>query len=109
MNNLFSKKCTPCEGDTLPLDERVIKKLLIKLSDWKVLNNKKLYRDFKFKNFKEAINFVNKVAELSEFEGHHPDILIYNWNKVKIDLWTHTVAGLSKNDFILAAKINTLI
>ena len=75
---------------------------------WGILENKRIYRDFKFKDFVEAITFVNKVAELAESENHHPDILIHDYRKVKVELTTHAIAGLSENDFILAAKINHL-
>ena len=64
-------------------------------------------REFEFKDFKEAMTFVNNVADLAETEGHHPDITIH-WNKVKLDLWTHSVDGLTENDFIVASKINKL-
>ncbi len=67
----------------------------------------KIEKLFKFKNFKEAMVFVNKVAEIAEEEGHHPDIFI-QWNKVTLTLWTHAIKGLFDNDFILAAKIDTL-
>jgi len=109
MSNLLSKKCAPCERNTAPLDEETTEKFLTQVVGWEVLDGKKLYRNFEFKNFKEAIDFVNKVAGLAESGGHHPDILIHSWNKVKIELWTHTIGGLSENDFILAAKINDLI
>lgn len=66
---------------------------------------KKITKKFKFKNFKEAMAFINKVAELAESEGHHPDIFIF-YNRVKFELSTHAIGGLSENDFILAAKIN---
>lgn len=68
-------------------------------------DEKKIRKEFKFKDFKEAINFVVKVARLAEEEGHHPDIFIF-YNRVVIELWTHAIGGLSENDFILAAKIN---
>ncbi len=66
---------------------------------------KHISKDFTFKDFKESMVFINKVAELAESEGHHPDIRIF-YNKIKLELWTHAIGGLSKNDFILAAKIN---
>jgi len=69
---------------------------------------KSISRDFEFKDFKGAMVFVNKVADLAESEGHHPDIHCW-WNKVKLELSTHAVGGLSNNDFILASKINTLL
>lgn len=75
---------------------------------WDLVEDKKITYTFKLKNFKEAIKFVNRIAELAESERHHPDIHIY-YNRVKIVLYTHAIDGLSENDFILAAKIEKLI
>lgn len=75
--------------------------------DWKVVDDHHLERSFKFKNFKEALEFTNAVAKIAEQEQHHPDIYLA-WGKVKITLWTHKINGLSENDFILAAKIDKL-
>ena len=72
------------------------------------LKNGKLYRSFKFKDFKETLKFVNKVGEIAEKEGHHPDIY-FTWGKCTIELYTHAIKGLSENDFILAAKIDKII
>ena len=69
---------------------------------------KNINKDFKFNDFKAALRFVNQVGELAESEGHHPDILVYSWNKVRLTLTTHASGGLSENDFILAAKIDKL-
>ena len=74
---------------------------------WKIEGGKKIYHEFKFKDFKKAMAFVNKVADLAEEEGHHPDFIIH-YNEVELVLWTHAVGGLSVNDFIMAAKINGL-
>lgn len=89
----------------MPLTAEEIEKYLPEVPGWEVLENKKIRREFKFKDFKDAMAFVNKVADLAEREGHHPDIFIHGWNKVRIDLATHAIGGLSENDFILAAKI----
>ena len=106
--NLLAKKCVPCEVKIPPMSSKEAQKHLSCLSlEWLSENNKKILREFIFKNFKEAISFVNSVADLSEREGHHPDIFIF-YNKVKIELWTHFIGGLSKNDFILAAKIEDI-
>lgn len=80
------------------------------VSDWTLSREgiHKIERDFKFKNFKKAMKFVNDVADLAEQEGHHPDICIH-YNKVNLELYTHAISGLHENDFILAAKINQLI
>lgn len=107
--DLTSKKCVPCEGGTPPLAEDKINEFLSQVdSAWELFDNKKIKRKLKFKDFVEAMAFVNKVADLAEEEGHHPDIHIY-WNKVNLDLWTHAIGGLSDNDFIMAAKIDKII
>ncbi len=103
---LYEKKCIPCESGSTPLSEDDAKKNLEQIPNWK-LNGKKIERKFIFKDFKEAIKFVNNVADLAEGEGHHPDIHIH-WNKVMLELWTHSMIGLSENDFIVAEKINIL-
>ena len=82
------------------------KKNLVKVPNWK-LNGKKIEREFVFTDFKDAMKFVNKVADLAEDEGHHPDFHVH-WNKVLVELWTHSMNGLSENDFIVAAKINNI-
>lgn len=75
---------------------------------WQISEDEKsIFRELRFRDFKEAMNFTNKVAELAEKENHHPDIYIF-YNRVKLSLSTHAIGGLSENDFILAAKINQL-
>jgi 4a-hydroxytetrahydrobiopterin dehydratase len=101
---LSQKKCQPCEGNVPALKEAEIKKLLQEVSSWEIRSGH-VFKQFKFRDFKEAISFVNKVADIAEQEGHHPDITV-NYNKVGIELWTHAINGLSENDFILAAKID---
>ncbi|MCH8004578.1 MAG: 4a-hydroxytetrahydrobiopterin dehydratase [Nanoarchaeota archaeon] len=103
---LTQKKCTPCEGNEAPLSLEEANKLFEQIPSWDLKDNQ-VYKKFKFKNFKEAMEFVNKVADIAEQEGHHPDISIH-WNIVEIELWTHAIKGLSENDFILAAKIDKL-
>lgn len=106
--DLKDKKCLPCEGKTPPLKEAAAEELRRQLEpDWHLTPEHKLRRVFGFKNFKTAIRFVNQVADLAEAESHHPDILI-NYNKVTLTLWTHAIGGLSENDFILAAKIDSI-
>ncbi len=106
--DLLQKKCAACEGGTPPLTADQIATFKAELkTPWDVVDEKHLRRSFTFADFKEAMEFVNKVAEVAESEGHHPDISIH-WNKVDIDLWTHAIGGLSENDFILAAKIEVL-
>lgn len=105
-NNLASKKCLPCEGWVPKLTDEKVQELLKEVPEWK-LEDEMIVRTFKFGNFIGSINFVNELAEIAEEEGHHPDIYI-NYNKVKLELMTHTAKGLTENDFILAAKINEL-
>ena len=106
--DLQSKHCVPCEGGVAPFDEAKIKVYMPALSlQWEVLGGKKISHQFKFKNFPEAIAFVDKIVPIAEAEGHHPDLHIY-YNKVTVELWTHAIGGLSENDFIMAAKIEAL-
>jgi 4a-hydroxytetrahydrobiopterin dehydratase len=105
--DLTQKKCVPCEAGTPPLDAGVILELAKNVPVWKIIDNKKLSREFKFKDFKEAMAFINRVAEIAETEGHHPDIYVF-YNLVRLELSTHAVGGLSENDFILAAKIDVI-
>ncbi|MBI2641543.1 4a-hydroxytetrahydrobiopterin dehydratase [Candidatus Roizmanbacteria bacterium] len=106
---LSEKKCVPCEGGIQPMTPEEIMKYLPQLErKWDVVDNKKITHTFKFKDFKEAVSFVNKVAHLAESQGHHPNIHIY-YNRVKIVLYTHAINGLFQNDFILAAKIEQLV
>ena len=104
---LVQKKCIPCEAGTPPLDVEKVNELLIQISGWD-LKEGHLYKKFKFKNFIEAMKFLNLVAGIVENEGHHPDFCVH-YNKVEIDLWTHAINGLSKNDFIVAAKIDKIM
>lgn len=108
-NDLKHKKCVPCEGGVKPLTpEEYGAYLRSELSGWADLDQKKIEKDYKFKDFKEALGFVNKIGELAESEGHHPDIYLHGWNKVRLTLSTHAIGGLSENDFILASKIDSL-
>lgn len=109
MVDLTQQKCVPCEGGTAPLKRSEFEVYLSAVPDWTVINNDlAIEKDFKFKNFKEALAFVNHVGEIAESEGHHPDIFLHSWRKVKLTLSTHAIKGLSVNDFILAAKVNKL-
>ncbi|HEX9503372.1 MAG TPA: 4a-hydroxytetrahydrobiopterin dehydratase [Patescibacteria group bacterium] len=105
---LSEKKCVPCEGGMPPFTKSEIKKYLPKLSKgWKVIDDLKLQKSFKFKNFVETMGFVNQVALIASAEDHHPDMYV-SYSVVSVELWTHAVNGLSENDFILAAKIDQL-
>lgn len=103
---MLNKKCKPCTKDTPTLTNDEIEEFFEEIPEW-TLEGNKIVRVFTFKNFKESLSFVNKVAELAEEEDHHPDIEI-KWNKVKLVLWTHVIKGLSENDFILAKKIDSI-
>ena len=112
VDDLTKKKCVPCEGGVIPFDISEIHKYQKKVDDWDILKDEKkifyLYKKYKFKNFLESQSFINKVGEISENEGHHPDIL-FGWGYAEIKITTHAIEGLSENDFILAAKIDQLI
>ena len=109
--DLTSKKCVPCESWVPPMEEEKAKEMLKEVPGWELSkstdNQFQITRKFEFKDFKESMSFINKVADLAESEGHHPDIYIF-YNKVTLTLSTHFIKGLSENDFILAAKINKL-
>ena len=109
---LISKKCVACSSDTPPIARTEAEKLLTQIPEWNLTEEAGILRikkDFKFKDFKEALAFVNKVGEIAESEGHHPNIRLHNWNKVELENYTHKIKGMSENDFILAAKVNVLI
>ncbi len=107
-SGLAEKKCVPCEGNVPPLSEKEISEFQREISgDWKLTGNSKLTREFSFVNYKHTMDFVNKVAEIAEEEGHHPDMHVA-YGKVEVELWTHAINGLTENDFILAAKIDRL-
>jgi 4a-hydroxytetrahydrobiopterin dehydratase len=108
MEVLLSKQCIPCTIDTPPLEADEILQLKPQLNEaWKVLEDRQLERQFKFKDFATALEFVNKVGALAEEEGHHPDLEL-GWGRVVIRLMTHKIKGLSYNDFVMAAKIDQL-
>jgi 4a-hydroxytetrahydrobiopterin dehydratase len=104
---LADKKCVPCRGGVPPLRGEELKKLHENIPEWEVVSEHHLHREFRFPDFKQALDFVNRVGAIAEQEGHHPDILLA-WGKVGITLWTHTIDGLTESDFILAAKIDRL-
>ncbi len=106
--NLTAQKFVPCDGGVPPFTPQEVEKYMKEISsDWNTIEDKRLERKFKFKNFKDAMVFVNKVAVVAETQQHHPDIKIF-YNMVTITLWTHAISGLSENDFIIAAKIDQI-
>jgi 4a-hydroxytetrahydrobiopterin dehydratase len=110
MTKLTEKHCVPCEGGTPPLDDQTTALLLGEVPTWRKLaeaGGPRITRQLAFKDFVAAMAFLDKVAVIAEAEGHHPDFCLH-YNKVDVTLWTHSVGGLSENDFILAAKIDAL-
>ena len=106
--DLASKRCKPCEGGVKPFTEAQARFYHAELGTWDLgPDAKSISRAFKFKDFKENMAFVNKVAELAESEGHHPDIAI-RYGEVTLALWTHAAGGLTTRDFDLARKLDAL-
>jgi 4a-hydroxytetrahydrobiopterin dehydratase len=107
--NLADKECIPCKGGIPPLLGEKLKALHDELgSSWKAIDEHHLEKDFKFKDFREALDFTNRVGGLAEKVNHHPDIQL-SWGRVKIAIFTHKIDGLSEADFILAAKIDRIM
>ncbi len=110
MRALAQKECIPCKGGVAPFDREQSETLLQELgSDWLLKHNDHDYleKTYRFKNFREALDFVNRVGELAEKVGHHPDIYL-TWGRVTLQIWTHKIKGLAESDFIFAAKCDTL-
>ena len=100
---LTEKICVPCQGGVLPLKSTDIKKYLSQLDGWQAVKNHHITKTYLFKNFSEALAFVNRVGKVAEENSHHPDLLL-TWGKTCVDIWTHKINGLTESDFILAAK-----
>lgn len=107
MSDLATRECVPCRGGVPPLQGEKITDLLAKLQGWEVVAEHHLTKSYKLANFREALDFVNRVGELAEDQGHHPDIR-FGWGFCEITIWTHKIDGLTESDFILAAKIDRL-
>ncbi|HEY6750447.1 MAG TPA: 4a-hydroxytetrahydrobiopterin dehydratase [Rubrobacteraceae bacterium] len=107
MSDLASKTCVPCRGGTPPLKGEELDDLRRQVPEWEVVEEHHLHRRFRFKNFREALGFVNRVGELAEEEGHHPNVT-FGWGYAEVTIFTHKIDGLTESDFILAAKINEL-
>ena len=106
MNDLVKKKCTPCVAGAIPLVGEHLNPYLKELDEgWRVIDEHHLEKEYRFKDFKEALAFTSDLGALAEDEGHHPDIHL-SWGKVKVLLWTHKIKGLSESDFVLAANKN---
>lgn len=103
-STLAQKECVPCKGGVPPLSPEEIGRLLKELGGgWEVVDNHHLHKEYRFPDFREALAFTNRVGELAEAEGHHPDIALA-WGKVGLTIWTHKIDGLTESDFVLAAK-----
>lgn len=107
MSELAAKTCVPCRGGVPPLKGEGLTALQTQVDGWNVVEEHHITKTFTFPNFREALKFVNRVGELAEEQGHHPDISLA-WGKVGITTWTHKINGLTESDFILAAKIDRL-
>ena len=107
MNDLLKKKCIPCEGKGIKsFDKERAEEYMTDVPGWVLSEDyKKISKEFKFADFIGAVNFVERVADVAEMEGHHPDIHIF-YNRVLLELSTHSIGGLSENDFIVASKID---
>jgi 4a-hydroxytetrahydrobiopterin dehydratase len=104
--DLRAKHCVPCEGGVPKLDAGQVATLLREVPGWEA-RDERLHRHFRFRDFVAAMRFVNRMAEVAEAEGHHPDFSVH-YREVDVVVWTHAIGGLSENDFILAAKISPL-
>ena len=107
MSELAQKQCIPCRGGIPPLEGEELDGFASEVPRWTVVNAHHLEREFAFPNFRQALDWTNKIGELAEHEGHHPDIYL-SWGKVGVKIWTHKIDGLTESDFILAAKIELL-
>ncbi len=108
MSELAKKKCAACEDKTGKLPSGEATHFLEELDKWKIVDDKYIEKTLLFKDFSSALTFINSVGKIAEQENHHPDIRLFNWNRVTFTLSTHSIGGLSENDFILAAKIDEL-
>jgi len=107
VTDLASKHCVPCRGGVPPLAGKELERLAEQVPGWRVVDGHHLTKTFKFPDFRQALAFVNKVGNVAEEEGHHPDILL-SWGKAEVTTWTHAINGLTESDFILAAKIDRI-
>ena len=107
MPELADRECVPCRGGVPPMESEQIREFSAQLSGWQTINDHHLQKAYTFKNFREALDFVDRISELAEEQGHHPDIC-FGWGKADITIWTHKIDGLTESDFVLAAKIDRL-
>ena len=107
MSDLAERRCVPCHGGVPPLGAAEIEKFSGELDNWEVVGQHLLKKTYEFPNFARALALVNRIGEIAEAEGHHPDIC-FGWGRVEVNIYTHAIDGLSESDFILAAKIDQL-
>ena len=107
MSNLAAKTCVPCRGGVPPLKGEELSVLQKQVDGWNIIDEHHITKTFRFPDFRGALGFVNRVGELAEEQGHHPDMCLA-WGRVAIKTWTHKIDGLTESDFILAAKIDEL-
>jgi 4a-hydroxytetrahydrobiopterin dehydratase len=107
MTELATRTCVPCRGGVPPLKGEALASLQRQVPGWRVNEEHDITKTFAFPDFRQALGFVNRVGEVAEEQGHHPDIYL-SWGKVEIKLWTHKIDGLTESDFIMAAKIDQL-
>ena len=107
MESLSDKHCVPCHGGVPRLKGEEIEPLLAQLEGWRVVEGHHLSKEYEFTNFAAALAFVNRVGEVAEGEGHHPDIE-FGWGYARLKIYTHAIDGLSESDFILAARIDAV-
>jgi 4a-hydroxytetrahydrobiopterin dehydratase len=104
MSELASKSCVPCKGGVPPLKGDALKAIAAELGGgWRVVDEHHIEKEYRFRNFREALAFTRRVGEIAEKEGHHPDIHLA-WGKVRLEIRTHKINGLTESDFVLAAK-----
>ncbi|HMF57522.1 MAG TPA: 4a-hydroxytetrahydrobiopterin dehydratase [Pyrinomonadaceae bacterium] len=107
MSDLAGRECVPCRGGVPPMRGYEINRLLPELDGWEAIEEHHLKKTYSFKNFREALEFVNRVGQIAEEQGHHPDIC-FGWGHAEISIYTHKIDGLTESDFILAAKIDAM-
>lgn len=108
MSELAQKVCVPCSEGARPLKGEALTVLLESLGNgWRVVDEHHLEKEYRFRNFRDAMAFTNRVGELAESQGHHPDIAL-SWGRVRLVIWTHKIDGLTESDFILAARADLL-
>jgi 4a-hydroxytetrahydrobiopterin dehydratase len=107
MSELATRNCVPCRGGVPALRGQEITTLQAQLDGWEVVNEHHLRKEYKFEDFQQAQEFVDRVGDLAETQGHHPDIC-FGWGRAEITIWTHKIDGLTESDFILAARIDAL-